>query len=268
MPYLEALTHLFDTPRMPILFVGHGNPMNAIQDNRFSRAWREVGSTLPRPRAILCISAHWMTRGTTQVHTGQQPKTIHDFGGFPAKLYAQQYPAPGAPEAAEAVISLVRSIPVSAGTEWGLDHGAWSILMHLFPAADIPAFQLSLDLARPPIEHFALGRELKPLREKGILIVGSGNIVHNLRALRPDAPPYDWAEAFDADLTAKLESRNFAAAAHYEALGNVARLAHPTAEHYLPVLYALGAASEEDKLTFFNTGFDLASLSMRSFILQ
>lgn len=264
----DAFANLPATPRMPALFVGHGTPMNAIEDNRFSQTWRKIGQSLPRPRAILCVSAHWMTHGTTRVHIGQRPKTIHDFGGFPAELYAQQYPAPGAPEAAEAVIRLVRSVPVQVDTEWGLDHGAWSVLMHLFPAADIPTLQLSLDLSRSPVEHFELARELKPLRDKGIMILGSGNIVHNLRAMRPGAPPYDWAEAFDADLTAKLEARDFRATAHYQALGEIARLSHPTVEHYLPVLYPLGAAAEKDRLEFFNVGFDLASLSMRSFILQ
>lgn len=267
MSYPEAFNRLPNTPRMPVLFVGHGSPMNAIEDNRFSRTWREVGNTLPKPRAILCVSAHWITRGMTLAHVGRQPKTIHDFGGFPAGLYTQQYPAPGAPEVAEVMMSLVRA-PVSADTEWGLDHGAWSILMHLFPAADIPTFQLSLDLARPPVEHFVLGCELKPLREKGVLIVGSGNIVHNLSAMRLNASAYDWAEVFDADITAKLEARNFQVAADYQALGNIARLAHPTSEHYLPVLYPLGAADEKDELRFFNIGFDLASLSMRSFVLQ
>lgn len=268
MPDSDAFFNLPATPRMPTLFVGHGNPMNAIEDNRFSQTWREIGKTLPRPHAILCVSAHWMTRGTTRVHVGQRPKTIHDFGGFPAELYTQQYPAPGASEAAKAVINLVRSTPVQADTEWGLDHGAWSVLMHLFPAADIPTFQLSLDLSRSPAEHFELARELKPLREKGIMILGSGNIVHNLRAMRPGAPPYDWAEAFDADLTAKLEARDFRAAADYQALGEIARLSHPTVEHYLPALYPLGAADAKDRLEFFNVGFDLASLSMRSFLLR
>ncbi|HCK81945.1 MAG TPA: 4,5-DOPA dioxygenase extradiol [Candidatus Competibacter sp.] len=264
----DAFANLPATPRMPALFVGHGTPMNAIKDNRFSRTWREIGRTLPRPHAILCVSAHWVTRGTALVHVGQQPKTIHDFGGFPAELYAQQYPAPGAPEAAKAVIDLVQSVPVQADTEWGLDHGAWSVLVHWFPAADIPTFQLSLDLSRSPAEHFDLARELKPLRDKGVLIVGSGNIVHNLRAMWPDTPPYSWAEAFDADLTTKLEAGDFRAAADYQALGEIARLSHPTVEHYLPVLYPLGAADEKDRLEFFNVGFDLASLSMRSFILR
>lgn len=268
MPNSDTFFNLPATPRMPTLFVGHGNPMNAIEDNRFSQTWREIGKTLPRPHAILCVSAHWMTRGTTWVHVGQQPKIIHDFGGFPAELYAQQYPAPGASEAAKAVINLVRLVSVQADTEWGLDHGAWSVLMHLFPAADIPTFQLSLDLSRSPVEHFELARELKPLRDKGIMILGSGNIVHNLRAMRPGVPPYDWAEAFDADLTAKLEARDFRAAADYQALGEIARLSHPTVEHYLPVLYPLGAADEKDRLEFFNVGFDLASLSMRSFLLR
>lgn len=264
----DAFASLPATPRMPAVFVGHGSPMNAIEDNRFSRSWRKLGNSLPRPSTILCVSAHWMTRGTTLVHVGRHPKTIHDFGGFPAELYAQLYPAPGAPEVAEAVIGLVRSVPILADTEWGLDHGAWSVLMHLFPAADIPVLQLSLDLSRSPAEHFELARELKPLRDKGVLIVGSGNLVHNLRAMRPGAPPYDWAEAFDAHLTARLEARDFQAAVNYKAMGDIVRLAHPTAEHYLPILYPLGVSDEKDELEFFNAAFDLASISMRSFTFK
>jgi 4,5-DOPA dioxygenase extradiol len=170
----SAFADLPATPRMPALFVGHGNPMNAIEDNSYSRAWRAMGERLPTPHAILCVSAHWMTRGTTLVHIGARPKTIHDFGGFPRELYAQQYPAPGAPDAAKAAIELVRSSHLETDTEWGLDHGAWSVLIQMFPKADIPVFQLSLDLSRAPQAHLDLARELKPLREKGVLVIGSG----------------------------------------------------------------------------------------------
>jgi 4,5-DOPA dioxygenase extradiol len=172
--------------------------MNAITDNAYSREWRKLGDSLPTPSAILCVSAHWMTRGTTLVHVAARPKTIHDFGGFPQALYDAQYPAPGAPDVARATIELVRASHIKEDTEWGLDHGAWSVLIKMFPKADIPVFQLSLDLAKPPSDHFALAQELKPLREKGVLIVGSGNIVHNLMALVRGGQTYDWAEDFDA----------------------------------------------------------------------
>lgn len=256
------------TPRLPALFVGHGNPMNAIEDNAWSRTWRELGERLPRPHAILCVSAHWMTRGTTLVHAGGHPKTIHDFGGFPAALYAQQYPAPGAPGAAAATIELARSAPLQADFDWGLDHGAWSVLMRMFPRADVPVFQLSLDLAKSPRAQFELARELEPLRERGVLIVGSGNLVHNLRKLAPGQPPYDWAEEFDARMSAALERRDVAAVVGADKLGGLMRLAHPTIEHFLPVLYALGVADAADELSWFNQGFDLGSISMRSFMLS
>jgi 4,5-DOPA dioxygenase extradiol len=255
------------SPRMPTLFVGHGNPMHAILDNDYSRSWRKLGEALPMPSAILCVSAHWMTRGTTLVHIGERPQTIHDFGGFPPELYAQQYPAPGAPDIAKATIELVRSSHVEADTQWGLDHGAWSVLIRMFPKADIPVFQLSLDLSKSPASHLDLARELKPLREKGVLIVGSGNLVHNLMALRPGAPPYDWAQDFDSRVAKAIGERNFGAVAELDAFGRNARLSHPTLEHFLPALFPLGVADEKDELSFFNASFDMASISMRSFVL-
>jgi 4,5-DOPA dioxygenase extradiol len=255
------------TPRMPTLFVGHGSPMNAITDNAYSRTWRELGESLPTPSAILCVSAHWMTRGTTLVHVGRQPPTIHDFGGFPPELFAQQYPAPGAPEVAQAAIDLVRSSHLQGDREWGLDHGAWSVLIKMFPKADIPVFQLSLDLTKAPLAHYELARELKPLRERGVLIIGSGNLVHNLRTLVGGAPPYDWAEEFDARAAAAIEKRDFKALAEPAGLGQTLRLAHPTPEHYLPVLFPLGVADEKDELSFFNVSIDMGSISMRSFVL-
>ncbi len=264
----EAFDKLRATPRMPALFVGHGSPMNAIEDNAWSRQWRAIGERLPEPSAILCVSAHWMTRGATLANVDAKPRTIHDFGGFPAELYAQQYPAPGAPEAAAATIDLVRATHVEPDTQWGLDHGAWSVLMHLFPRADVPVFQLSLDLGRSAQAHLDLARELKPLREKGVLIVGSGNLVHNLRALAPGAPPYDWAEAFDAKMTEAIEHRDVQSVADAEKLGAITRLAHPTPEHFLPLLYTLGVADQADELAWFNQGFDLASISMRSLMLS
>ena len=264
----EAFKDLPATPRMPGLFVGHGSPMNAITDNAYSREWKKLGDTLPTPSAILCVSAHWMTRGTTMVHIGPRPKTIHDFGGFPQALFEAQYPAPGAPDVANATIELVRSSHLKADTEWGLDHGAWSVLIKMFPKADIPVFQLSLDLTRPPSEHFELAQELKPLREKGVLIVGSGNIVHNLMALvRGGSHAYDWAEDFDARAAQAIGNRDFGALAKPLSLARTLPLAHPTLEHYLPVLYPAAVADDNDELSFFNTGIEMGSISMRSFVL-
>lgn len=262
-----ALADLPATPRQPALFVGHGSPMNAIADNAWSRAWHSLGERLPRPHAILCVSAHWTTRGGTLVHAGERPRTIHDFGGFPAALYAQRYPAPGAPAFARATIELPRSARLSADFDWGLDHGAWSVLLRMFPRADVPVYQLSLDLGLPLQAHHDLARELKPLREKGVLIVGSGNLVHNLRMLAPGRPPYDWAVEFDARIAQALEARDFRCVVDAGELGAVMRAAHPTIEHFLPLLYTLGVADAADRLDWFNEGFDLASISMRSFVL-
>ena len=263
----SAFENLPTSPRMPTLFIGHGNPMNAIEDNAYARSWKTVGEELPTPTAILCISAHWMTHGSTLVHIGSHPKTIHDFGGFPAELFAQQYQAPGAPEVAQAAIEIVRSTHLHPDTEWGLDHGAWSVLIRMFPKADIPVFQLSLDLTKPPSSHFDLARELKPLREKGVLIIGSGNLVHNLGALAPGARVYDWAEDFDSKMTRAIEDRDFQRVVKAGSLGRLAQLSHPTLEHFLPILFSIGVADPKDELRFFNTSFDTASISMRSFVL-
>ena len=269
MPDLNsAFARLPSTPKMPALFVGHGNPMLAIEDCDYSRKWLEIGDSLPTPRAILCVSAHWMTRGASLVHIGKRPKTIHDFGGFPRELYMQQYPAPGAPDVAAATIELVKHSHLQPDESWGLDHGAWSVLIRMFPKADIPVFQLSLDLSKSPAAQFELARELRPLREKGVLIVGSGNLVHNLMALAPGAPAYDWARDFDGRLTDMIERRDFGAVAGALSLGPSARLSHPSPEHFLPVLYPLAVAHEEDALSFFNASFDMGSISMRSFVLS
>jgi 4,5-DOPA dioxygenase extradiol len=264
----EAFKGLPSSPRMPTLFVGHGSPMNAITDNPYAREWHKLGEALPTPSAILCVSAHWMTRGTTLVHVASRPRTIPDFGGFPQALFDRQYPAPGAPDVAKAAIELVRSSHLEADSEWGLDHGAWSVLIRMFPKADIPVFQLSLDLGKPPSAHFELAQELKPLREKGVLIVGSGNLVHNLMALvRGGIAPYDWAEDFDTRAAEAISRRDFRALANPLALARTLPLAHPTLEHYLPVLFPLAVADDKDELSYFNTGIDMGSISMRSFVL-
>lgn len=255
------------TERMPLLFVGHGNPMLSITDNVFRGAWEALGRTLPRPSAILCISAHWLTRGTF-VTMAEQPATIHDFGGFPQELFDQQYPAPGAVDYARMTIAEVRDVAVHEDYSWGLDHGAWCVLKPMFPEATIPVFQLSLDVRQPAAAHYALARQLAFLRSRGVLIVCSGNIVHNLRMLQTGGGVYDWAREFDTFVAGRIEAQDDQALIDYEQLGRAARLAVPTNDHYLPLLYALGLRDPRDRLAFFNDQFDLGSLSMRSVVLS
>lgn len=271
----KAFTFLKKSPRMPVMFMGHGSPMNAIEDNGYRRSWQALGqefgdhagANFPKPQLILCISAHWLTRGWWLTAMAR-PKTIHDFGGFPAELFAQQYPAPGAPEAAQELSATLTS-PISGGavgldqSEWGLDHGTWSVIKPMFPGADIPVMQLSMDYSGAPAEHYALGQQLKALRNRGVLIVGSGNIVHNLRTMRVGAP-HDYAVEFDAAIAQNLASGNLAALANFQKLGALAELAHPTWEHYLPLLYAAGAADGTDTLRTFNDNLVMGSISMRS----
>jgi 4,5-DOPA dioxygenase extradiol len=249
---------------MPAMFVGHGSPMNAILDNRFSRKWAEIGDTLPAPAAILCVSAHWMTRGTTLVLVSRKPETIHDFGGFPRELFEQQYPAPGAPELARATVELLARHHAGSSEEWGLDHGAWSVLIRMFPKADIPVYQLSLDLSRSMSGHYELARDLKALRKMGVLIVASGNLVHNLPAMRSGAEPYDWAVEFDTLMTDAISARRFGEIVGAEGFGGLMKTAHPTIEHFLPLLYTLAVADDADEVSYFNEGIDLGSVSMRS----
>ncbi|HSF97016.1 MAG TPA: 4,5-DOPA dioxygenase extradiol [Thermohalobaculum sp.] len=265
MPAISS--QLRPSSRMPALFVGHGNPMHAIVDSEFSRGWAEIGEALPPPAAILCVSAHWMTRGTTLVQVSAKPETIHDFGGFPQKLFDQQYPAPGAPALAAETAELLAKHHATTSDEWGLDHGAWAVLIRMFPKADVPVYQLSLDLSRPVRAHYELARDLKALRERGVLIVGSGNIVHNLPAMRRGGAPYDWAVEFDAMMAEAIAGRRFGAVAEAEGMGNLMQTAHPTVEHFLPLLYTLGVADEADEISFFNEGIDLGSVSMRSCLL-
>jgi 4,5-DOPA dioxygenase extradiol len=268
---LGRLTQLKKSERMPVLFVGHGSPMNAIEDNEYRRSWQalgaEFGKRLPQPQLVLCISAHWITRGWWL--TGMdQPKTIHDFGGFPQELFDQQFPAPGAPAVAQEISRSFAQPPIGLDTkEWGFDHGTWSVLKPMFPKADIPVIQMSMDYSRPPAEHFAIGQQLKALRERGVLIVGSGNIVHNLRATRRGVASnqaYDWAVEFDTKIAAQMEKDDLAGLADFQKLGQVAQLAHPTHDHYLPLLYAAGAADAKEPLRFFNNNYQSASISMRS----
>jgi 4,5-DOPA dioxygenase extradiol len=255
------------TAPMPVLFVGHGSPMHAILDSDFARAWTRIGESLPDPAAILVVSAHWMTRGASLVHIGARPRTIHDFGGFPRALHEARYPAPGAPEAAEATLDLLRHHHAEPNMEWGLDHGAWCVLLRMFPKADVPVYQLSLDLARTPREHLALARDLRALRRRGVLIVASGNVVHNLPAMRHGADAFDWAREFDARVAAAIIARDHAALADLDPRAPLMRMAHPTIEHFLPLLYTLGAAEPEDTPRFFAEGFDLGAISMRSVLM-
>lgn len=272
---LDSLKTLKKTARMPVLFLGHGSPMNAIEDNEYRRSWQtlgvEFGTRYPKPQLILCISAHWLTRGSWL--TGMaHPKTIHDFGGFPQALFAQQYPAPGAPEAAVDISHMMSQAggPAPVGLdmgEWGLDHGSWGVLKPMFPAANIPVVQLSMDYSRPASEHFAIGQQLTALREHGVLIVGSGNVVHNLRAAKfgtGSQQAYDWAIEFDNVIGGQMQSGNLAALQDFQTLGELARLAHPSYEHYLPLLYAAGAVHDGEPVRSFNTNFQAASISMRS----
>ena len=258
---------LLQTPAMPVLFIGHGSPMHAIEESSFSRAWGAIGEQLPQPAAILVISAHWMTRGVSLVHVGGRPRTIHDFGGFPAALHAAQYPAPGAPDFAAATLELLQHHHAEPDIEWGLDHGAWCVLLRMFPKADVPVYQLSIDLSRPLKDHLTLAKELRALRTRGVLIVGSGNAVHNLPAMRYGVEAFDWAREFDAKIATAISNREYAALGELDPRDPLTRIAHPTIEHFLPLLYTLGAATETDQPTFFTEGFDLGSISMRSVML-
>lgn len=252
-----------DFRRMPAVFVGHGSPMNAIEDNEFSRAWIEAGLSLPRPKAILAISAHWETEGTKALAV-LRPETIHDFYGFPEELYEQHYPASGFPQLAALVRDMVGRKVVELTDEWGLDHGAWIVLKRLFPQANIPVTQLSLDRTKGPEYHYRLGQKLKPLREQGVLILGSGNIVHNLALVRGKGEVYPWAAEFDENARELIIAGNDKSLIDYERLEKTARLAVPTNEHYLPLLYVLGCRDKSEEPTFFAEGITLGSISMRS----
>jgi len=250
---------------MPLLFVGHGSPMNAIEDNSYSRKWVELGKLLPRPQAILSISAHWLSSGTF-VTAMQKPRTIHDFGGFPDELFRQEYLAPGSPEIAETITKMSSEQLIGLDQRWGLDHGTWSVLKPMFPLADIPVIQLSLDYSKPPEYHFELARQICQLREKGVLVIGSGNMVHNLRQLRFDEKIPDWSEQFDDQIGRWIEEGDDHSIVRFQELGSLAKMAHPSYDHFLPLLYVLGMKSKSDAPEFFNTGFQMGSISMRSVI--
>ena len=254
--------------RMPVLFVGHGSPMNAIEENEFAAGWREMGKNLPRPSAILCVSAHWQTKGT-KVTAMEQPETIHDFGGFPRQLYEVQYPAPGSPELARVTRDTVREKVVELDRAWGLDHGAWSVIRRMYPDADIPVVELSLDYHMTPQQHYDLARELAPLRRKGVMIIGSGNMVHNLglvswEHLNTPGYAYDWAlEAGDA-MKRHILSGDHRPLISYGSQGRAWGLAIPTPEHYIPLLYSLALREQDEPVELFNDRPIAGSLTMTS----
>jgi 4,5-DOPA dioxygenase extradiol len=251
---------------LPAIFFGHGNPMNAVSSNRYTEAWRRFGERTPKPKAILSISAHWFVP-ETGVTISTAPRTIHDFGGFPRELYQVQYPAPGDPDLARRVEKMLAPLPVALDNSWGLDHGTWSVLCHVYPHADVPVVQLSIDETQPPSFHFEIGKRLAPLRDEGVLIVGSGNLVHNLHAYawgRHMPDPYDWAVRFEAEAKGFLLSGESRPLVEYERLGPEALLSIPTPDHYLPLLYVVGARQQSDIVTFPVEGVDGGSISMLS----
>ena len=270
---LAQFAELFGaSPKMPVLFVGHGSPMNAIEENVFVKGFRETAASLPRPRAILCISAHWETRGTF-VTAMERPRTIYDFGGFPPELYEVVYPAPGSPSLATETKRLINSVTVGEDLHWGLDHGAWTVLRHFFPDAAVPVVQLSLDMRQPAEYHYELARALAPLRDKGVLIVGSGNMVHNLRLvawnkLNEAGFGFDWALEAQQRMKTMLLKNDHKGLINYAKQGEAFRLAIPTPEHFLPLLYVLAVQNENDKMTFFNDQAVAGSLTMTSLLLS
>lgn len=265
------MSESIERKRMPVLFVGHGSPMNAIEDTRWSRAFRELGTRLPRPQAILSVSAHWYVQGTFLTGNAR-PETIHDFGGFPRELFEVQYPAPGDLALAERVVALLAGARASVRNDWGLDHGTWSVLRHFWPAADCPVVQLSIDTRLAPGAHLELGRALAELRDQGVLVLGSGNITHNLRHAFASLQSGDtstpaWASRFDGSVARAIEQLDGDSLASVIATDD-GRMSHPSLDHYLPLLYAVGAAGRDSAVSFPIAGFDLSSLSMRTALFE
>lgn len=255
-------------PKMPVLFVGHGSPMNAILDNNYSRNWKMIADRIPRPKAILSISAHWYTRGT-YIMSNTNPKTIYDMYGFPPALYDITYEVPGAPEIASLSHSMI-SGKTDFDDSWGIDHGSWSVLVHMYPNRDIPVFQISIDSEAPPETHYRIGRELSALRDQGVLIMGSGNIVHNLRQVDWHKPGegLDWAYEFDAFINENILSGNHDRILNYKDMGMIARMAVPTPDHFFPLLYVLGASNQNDEISVYNKSGELGSLTMTSYLFE
>ena len=251
---------------MPAIFVGHGNPMNSIAQNGWTEAWAALAAAMPRPRAIVAVSAHWYLPGT-RVTADERPRTIHDFGGFPRALYEVQYPAPGSPELARRVQELLAPAPAVLDAGWGLDHGTWSVLVHMYPDTGIPVIQLGIDETASAAEHYQLARRLRPLRDEGVLVLGSGNVVHNLHAYawgRQVVEPYDWAVRFERRLRELMTSGDLDTVTAYEALGADAALSAPTPDHFLPLLYVLAQHGDGEAVSFPVEGFDGGSVSMLS----
>ncbi|MBW8199259.1 4,5-DOPA dioxygenase extradiol [Flagellimonas abyssi] len=257
------------TQKMPVLFLGHGSPMNAIEENEFVASFRQLGKEVIKPKIILCISAHWETKGT-KVTAMQNPPTIHDFGGFPQALFDVQYPAPGSPELARVTKEIITKTDVELDTHWGLDHGAWSVIKHMYPNADVPVIQLSLDYTKPPKYHYELAQQLETLRHKGVLIVGSGNVVHNLRKVKwdklNDAYAWDWAEETNEKIKSFIVDGNHQALIDYGKQGTSFALSIPTPEHYLPLIYILGLKDKKESIDLFNdktVGGSIGMLSLK-----
>ncbi|GGK89015.1 4,5-DOPA dioxygenase extradiol [Rufibacter glacialis] len=251
---------------MPVLFIGHGSPMNGIEDNEFSQRWTKLAQEIPTPKAVLVVSAHWFTKGT-KITAMDFPQTIHDFGGFPQELFAVQYPAPGHAALAKETVELVKSTHVELDHDWGLDHGTWTIIRHMYPEANVPVLQLSIDYTKGPQYHYDLAKELTALRKKGVLIVGSGNMVHNLRMVDwrlINGGGYDWTHTINEKFKNLILNRDHQPLINYKALGKEALLAIPTVEHYLPLMYTLGLQGKNEEATFFNDKMVGGSLTMTS----
>lgn len=265
---LADLSILKDTDKMPVLFLGHGSPMIALEENEFVEGFKATAKTIAKPTAILCVSAHWFIQGT-KVTAMENPKTIHDFGGFPDELYKVQYPAKGIPELAKMIPQLLNPIPVKLDENWGLDHGAWTVLKHLYPKADVPVLELSIDSTQSVEFHFELAKKLKLLRNKGVLILGSGNIVHNLglvdfRNFERDNYGYDWAIEAKDSINQWILEEHFEALIHYKKQSKAIQLAIPTPDHFLPLIYVLGLKDKTENITLFNDKMIAGSLSMTS----
>lgn len=268
----DILSNTVASEKMPILFIGHGSPMNAIEDNEFSQSWKKLGKKLPKPTAIVCISAHWETKGTF-VTAMPKPQTIHDFGGFPQALFDVQYPAPGSPELAKEIKNTITTAPIHLDEKWGLDHGTWSVILPMYPKADIPVIQISIDYTQSPTFHYELGKQLNKLRRKGVLIVGSGNMVHNLGKIawhKMNEPEYgfDWALEANNKMKEFILSENHQAFINFKNQGKAFDLAIPTPEHFIPLLYILGLKENKEEITFFNDKAVKGSLTMTSLLIS
>lgn len=254
---------------MPVIFIGHGAPLYTLDDNKYSNAWKKIGQTVPRPKAILSISAHWLTPGKTLITAAPKPPTLHDFGRIDNRLFEMQYPAPGDPNLAQEITQNISKVAVGLDHDWGFDHGTWCVLHHMFPMADIPVLQFSIDYNQGAAYHFELASQLSFLRKKGVLIIGSGNIVHNLRQLKfPETAGYDWAIEFDETAKGLMDKGDFKSLLNYEKLGRAAQLSIPTPDHYFPLIYTLGLKSEKDNISYPIEGISYGSTSMRSVLIQ